>query len=61
LPGGFEDLVRIMPPQAISDDVHYENTVELIDRLMAAGRLTQGQELYMESQTNRRGIRGPSG
>jgi HTH-type transcriptional regulator/antitoxin HigA len=49
LPGGFEDLVRIMPPQAICDDVHYENTLELIDRLMAAGRLTKGQELYLET------------
>lgn len=48
LPGGFEDLVRIMPPQAINDEVHYENTLELIDRLMAAGRLTRGQKLYLE-------------
>jgi HTH-type transcriptional regulator / antitoxin HigA len=49
LPGGFEDLVRIMPPQAIGDEVHYENTLELIDRLMASGRLTRGQELYLET------------
>ena len=49
LPGRFEDLVRLMPPQAIMDDVHYENTVEMIDRLMASGKLTKGQELYMET------------
>jgi len=36
-----------MPPQAILDEVQYDNTVERIDRLMAAGRLTKG--LYLET------------
>jgi antitoxin component HigA of HigAB toxin-antitoxin module len=49
LPGRFDELVRLMPPQAITDDVHYENTTEMIDRLMASGKLTQGQALYMET------------
>jgi len=49
LPGRFEDLVQRMPPQAIIDDVHYENTVEMIDALMAAGKLTRGQEMYLET------------
>lgn len=49
LPGQFESLVRMMPPQAIMDDVHYENTIEMIDRLMAAGKLTDGQALYLET------------
>jgi HTH-type transcriptional regulator / antitoxin HigA len=49
LPGRFEELVRIMPPQAIMDDVHYENTLEVIDRLMAVGKLTKGQGLYLET------------
>ena len=49
LPGRFADLVSAMPPQAIMDDVHYESTVEIIDRLMAAGKLTKGQELYLET------------
>jgi HTH-type transcriptional regulator/antitoxin HigA len=49
LPRRFEDLVRRMPPQAILDDVHYENTLEMIDRLMTAGRLTAGQALYQET------------
>jgi len=49
LPGRFEDLVQRMPPQAIIDDVHYENTVEMIDALMAAGKLTKGQEMYLET------------
>ena len=49
LPGRFEELVRMSPPQAIMDDVHYENTLEIIDRLMAAGKLTKGQALYLET------------
>ncbi len=51
LPGRFEKLVRVMPPQAIMDDIHYENTLEIIDRLMAAGKLTKGQSLYLETLT----------
>lgn len=31
------------------DEVHYDNTLEMIDRLMAAGKLTGGQELYLET------------
>jgi HTH-type transcriptional regulator/antitoxin HigA len=49
LPSRFEGLVRLMPPQAIMDDVQYENTLEMIDRLMAAGKLTAGQGLYLET------------
>ena len=49
LPGKFVDLVQVMPPQAIMDDVQYENTTEMIDRLMASGKLTKGQELYLET------------
>lgn len=49
LPAQFDLLVRLMPPRAILDDVQYENTLEMIDRLMRAGRLTAGQALYMET------------
>lgn len=49
LPGRFEDLVREMPPQAIVDEASHENAVEMIDRLMARGKLTKGQELYLET------------
>lgn len=51
LPGRFEELVRRMPPQAIADDVQLENTTEMIDRLMAIPKLTQGQALYLETLT----------
>ena len=49
LPGRYQDLVRMMSPQAIMDDVHFENTVEMIDRLMVLGKLTKGQGLYLET------------
>ena len=49
LPGRYRDLVQLMPPQAIKDDVQYENTIEMIDCLMASGKLTKGQELYLET------------
>jgi HTH-type transcriptional regulator/antitoxin HigA len=49
LPGRFEQLVSLMPPRAIRDEVDYDNTVEMTDRLMAGGKLTQGQELYLET------------
>ena len=49
LPGRFAALVAIMPPQAIADDVQLENTLEMIDRLMARGKLTKGQQSYLET------------
>jgi antitoxin component HigA of HigAB toxin-antitoxin module len=49
LPKRFDDLVALMAPRAISDDVAYENTVEMIDRLMASGRLAKGQADYLET------------
>lgn len=49
LPGRFEDLVGLMPPQAIADDVQLDNTIEVIDRLMAKPRLTRGQALYLQT------------
>jgi HTH-type transcriptional regulator / antitoxin HigA len=49
LPGRFEDLVALLPPRAIDDDVQLENMIEMIDHLMASGKLTKGQESYMET------------
>ena len=48
LPSQWNHLVRMMPPQAIMDDVQYENTVEMIDRLMAF-KATKGRRLYLET------------
>jgi len=49
LPRRFGDLVAMMPPQAILDEAQYENTLAVVDRLMAAGRLNKGQALYLET------------
>ena len=49
LPKRFEDLVALIAPRAISDDVAYENTALMVDRLMASGRLSKGQAAYLEA------------
>jgi len=49
LPARFEQLVQMMPPQAVQDDVQCANTLEVIDRLMAIAKLTKGQALYLET------------
>lgn len=49
LPGTLEELVRVMVPQAIQDDVHHENALEMIDALMALRKVTAGQARYLET------------
>ena len=38
-----------MPPQAIVDDVGYENTLEMVDRLLAIKKPSKGQASYLET------------
>jgi HTH-type transcriptional regulator/antitoxin HigA len=45
----FEQLVQMMPWQAIRNETRYQKTLDIIDRLMSRKKLTQGQELYMET------------
>jgi HTH-type transcriptional regulator / antitoxin HigA len=49
LPGRFDQLVELMPPQAIRYEVQYEKSLQMIDQLMTRAKLTQGQELYLET------------
>lgn len=49
LPKAFEALVRLMPPRAIMDSVEHDHAVAMIDRLMASGKLSRGQRIYMET------------
>lgn len=49
LPGTFSELVRLMPPMAIRDDVQHRNVVAMIDRLMQIVPLSRGQSDYMET------------
>lgn len=49
LPRTFDGLARLMTPQAIRDDEHLARVVDVIDRLMAGGRLSSGQSSYLET------------
>ena len=49
IPGRFNDLVAMMPPRAIHDDIEYRNTLELIDAVLARPKLTKGQAGYVET------------
>ena len=49
LPSRFEQLVEVMPPQAIRDDRQYQKTLDAVDQLMSRKKLTRGQALYMET------------
>lgn len=49
LPGLYEELVASMPPRAIMDEAHFDETVEMIDRLMTIPRHTKGQAAYLET------------
>ncbi len=49
LPASFAELVKIMPPMAIRDDIHHRNTVEMIDRLMQVAKPSRGQSDYLET------------
>jgi antitoxin component HigA of HigAB toxin-antitoxin module len=49
IPSTFHALIRLLPPKAIIDDSHLARTTAVIDRLMAAGRLTRDQRVYLET------------
>jgi len=49
LSGRFEQLVEMMPPQAIRNDAQNRRTLDMIDRLMSRSKLTRGQALYLET------------
>lgn len=45
----FEQLVEMMPPQAIRNEAQYQKTLDMIDGLMSRKKLTSGQALYLET------------
>ena len=49
LPGRYDGLVALMPPRAITDDVHLDNTIEMIERLMDIAKPTKGQAEYLKT------------
>jgi HTH-type transcriptional regulator / antitoxin HigA len=51
LPTDFDSLVQLHPPAAIHDEVAYENTMEMINRLTAVPKPTKGQLKYLDTLT----------
>ncbi|MEM6773197.1 MAG: hypothetical protein AAF597_21675 [Bacteroidota bacterium] len=51
IPARFSDLVAMMPPRAIHDEIEYENTLEVINAVLARPKLTKGQKEYLETLT----------
>lgn len=51
LPDDFESLVRLHPPAAIHDDIAYENSVELVNKLTSLPAATEGQLKYLDTLT----------
>jgi antitoxin component HigA of HigAB toxin-antitoxin module len=49
LPKSFDELVRLLPPMAIRDDIQHDATVEMIDQLMGIENLSRGQSDYLET------------
>jgi HTH-type transcriptional regulator/antitoxin HigA len=49
LAGRFEQLAKLLPPQAIRNDAEHQRMLDMIDRLMSLGKLTKGQGLYLET------------
>ena len=49
LPKSFDGLVKVMPPMAITDDIHLAATLDVIDRLMQIEELSAGQASYLET------------
>ncbi|MDZ4659884.1 MAG: hypothetical protein SH868_20095 [Bythopirellula sp.] len=51
LPGDFDSLVRLHPPAAIHDEVAYENTMDLVNKLTSVPNPTEGQLKYLDTLT----------
>jgi antitoxin component HigA of HigAB toxin-antitoxin module len=51
LPETFEQLCVLHWPRPIHDDVDLENAQEIVDRLAIMGKLSAGQEDYLETVT----------
>ncbi|HET6250660.1 MAG TPA: hypothetical protein VFE47_23430 [Tepidisphaeraceae bacterium] len=51
LPTTFADLCRLHLPRPINDNLDYDNTVEVVDRLATLVHLTPDQEEYLETLT----------
>jgi len=51
LPRDFDSLVRLHPPAAVHDEVAYENAMDLVNKLTALPKPTEGQLKYLDTLT----------
>lgn len=49
MPKRYAELVRLMPPRTIHDDIDLENVTEIIDRLAVLDHPTKDQADYLET------------
>ncbi len=49
MPKKYSELVKLMPPRTIHDDVDLENVTEIIDRLAVLDHPTKDQADYLET------------
>ena len=49
MPKTYSELVKLMPPRTIHDDVDLENVTEIIDRLAVLDHPTKDQADYLET------------
>jgi len=49
LPESYEQLCKLQLPRPIHDDIDYDNTLEIVDRLATMPHRTPGQEEYLET------------
>jgi len=49
IPGRFGELVRMLPPRRIVDEIKYENVIEFMDKVLARPKLTKGQQEFFET------------
>jgi antitoxin component HigA of HigAB toxin-antitoxin module len=49
MPGRFNELVAMMPPRVIHDDIEYRHVLDMLDAVLARPRLTKGQTEYVET------------
>ena len=49
LPKTYPDLVRLLPPRTIHDDVDLDNVTEIVDRLAVLEHPTKDQADYLET------------